>query len=160
MTQINYDLLRGGSGGEPPDGLHTANLVVAKLLELPSGDRLVTEWQSSNGREPYYWTTWHGFEGNRINITQEFLDGLGVERSAITDDAAFEQALERVQGVTYEVRTSAWSGGINTFVEDVRVPAGVQDELGTDASDLPASAPPQSGGQPAPPVTADDDIPF
>jgi hypothetical protein len=155
MSDINYDLLRGGAGGDPPDGTYTAYLAVAKLLDLSGGSKLVTEWQTS-GATPYYWSTWHGFSPNRMNVTQEFLDGLGVDRATITDDAALEAALADVQGLSYHVRTAAWSGGINTFVDEVAVPAGARqaaldDDLGTDTSDLPVAAAV---------VADDDDVPF
>ncbi len=92
----------------------TAYVAVAKLLDLQRS-RLV-EWQA-NSSASYYWSTWHGFAPSRMAITQEYLDGLGIDRKTITDDRALEAALANVQGATYEVRTSAWPGGINTFVE-------------------------------------------
>ena len=157
-SDINYALLAGGEGGEPPDGTHTALLVVAKLLDLPNGSKLVTEWQSVNGAAPYYWSTWHGFAPTRIAITQEFLDGLGIDRKTITDDVAFEAALDNVQGVTYRVSTSAWSGGTNTFIEDVSVPASVAAQRSVDVpiddADLVTTP------APALPDIPDDDIPF
>jgi hypothetical protein len=162
MSQIDYNLLAGNMGGEPPNGLHTAYLAVAKLLDLPSGDRLVTEWQVPGS---YYWTTWHGFAQNRIAVTQEYLDALGVDRSQITSDDAFENALAAAQGRTYQVRTEAWSGGINTFVEQTLdggthyqqqpPPAQLDDDLGTDTSGLPEPVP--AGAFQLPDV---DDIPF
>jgi hypothetical protein len=168
MTSIDYSLLGGnGAGGDPPEGLHTAYLAVAKLLELPSGDRLVTEWQVPGS---YYWTSWHGFEPNRISVTQEYLDGLGIDRKTITDDDAFENALASVQGQTYSVRTAAWSGGINTFVEDAlgssqarsgalsgaSAQASADVDVPIDASGLPA--PPEQGAQVVLPDI--DDVPF
>lgn len=160
-SDINYALLAGGDGGAPPDGSHTALLVVAKLLDLPNGSKLVTEWQTTGGGTPYYWSTWHGFAPTRMAITQEFLDGLGIDRKAITDDAAFEAALANVQGVTFEVSTSAWSGGTNTFIEDVAMSPTARAQRDTDV-------PIDTGGLDAEPVTAgpalpaidDDDIPF
>lgn len=160
-SDINYALLGGGDGGAPPDGSHTALLVVAKLLDLAGGSKLVTEWQSVGGGTPYYWSTWHGFTPTRISVTQEFLDGLGVDRKTITDDEAFENALSQVQGMTYEVSTSAWSGGTNTFIEDVSVSPAVREQRDADVPiDTGGLEPQPVTAGPALPAIDDDDIPF
>ena len=154
---IDYEQLRGGGGSEPPDGTHRAYLAVAKLVDVRDAKLLVTEWQVS-GLTPYYWTTWFGFEGARMGFTQEFLDSLGVDRSNITDDDAFELALSMVQGQTFTVKTSAWSGGINTYVQEpVNVAQTTLDDTQIDTSGLPevSHAEPVAVGP-----TPDDDIPF
>jgi hypothetical protein len=158
MSPIDYDALRGSAGGEPPDGIHKALLMVAKLVETGSGSTmLVTEWQVG-GLTPYYWTTWFGFEGARMGFTQEFLDSLGVDRSQITDDDAFGMALLHVQGETFAVRTSAWSGGINTYVEEAPDTSQTSlDDAPIDTAGLPevSTAEPVAAG-----AGVDDDIPF
>jgi hypothetical protein len=118
-SNIDYDALRGGAGGDPPDGTHEAQLVRAKLVDTEKGTRLVTEWQTT-GATPYYWATWFGFDGARLGFAQEFLDAIGADRSQITDDEAFEAALEGLAYQTYVVRTAAWSGGVNTYITEAR----------------------------------------
>jgi hypothetical protein len=154
VSDIDYDLLRGQVGGDPPDGLHSAYLMRAALVNTSSGTRLVTEWQTS-GDESYYWTTWFGFDGNRLGFTQDFLDGLGVDRSKVTDDDAFEQTLADVQGTVYTVRTAAWSGGVNTYVEETPAPPPGQTSFGDVPIDMPAQEAVAAASQ-----TSDDDIPF
>jgi hypothetical protein len=155
MTGIDYDALRGQSGGEPPDGLHTAYLMRAELVETSRGDRMVTEWQTMS--EPrYYWTTWFGFDGQRLSFTQEFLDALGVDRNRITDDALLEQALSNCVGLEYEVRTDAGASWVNTYVEGA-----VSPDVPIDTTGLGQATP-----APQEPVTvpagavSDEDIPF
>jgi hypothetical protein len=163
MSDIDYGLLAGNAGGEPTDGIYAAMLVRLELVHTQSGSRLVSEWQVSAGT-PYYWTTWFGFAANRIGVTQDFLDGLGVDRSRITDDESFELALHQVVGRMYEVRTESWSGGVNTFIESVVGSAGssarppsMDDDLAPDTRGLPDLTP-ASVGQAA--LPDDDDIPF
>ena len=160
MTTIDYEALRGASGGEPLDGIHTAYLVRAELVETAKGPALVTEWQTQ--RDPrYYWTTWFGFDGNRLRFTQEFLDSLGVDRSHITDDELFEQALYNAVGREYQVRTNAGATWVNTYVLD---DAAVQQatDAPIDTSDLPApsSSTPSAGVGVQASLDDDDDIPF
>jgi hypothetical protein len=157
MSPVDYDALRGSAGGEPPDGIHKALLMRAKLVETSNGaTMLVTEWQVG-GMTPYYWTTWFGFEGARMGFTQEFLDGLGVDRSQITDDDVFGEALQRAEDEAYTVRTSSWSGGINTYVEEAPDTAQASlDDAPIDTNGLPevSTAEPVAAGG------VDDDIPF
>jgi hypothetical protein len=161
MSDIDYGLLAGNAGGEPTDGIYAAMLVRLELVHTQSGSRLVSEWQVSTGT-PYYWTTWFGFAANRIGVTQDFLDGLGVDRSKVTDDESFEMALHQVVGRLYEVRTESWSGGVNTFIEAVvdasAARAPIEDELAPVTSGLP-DVTPAAVGQSALPID-DDDIPF
>lgn len=150
MSDIDYNALRGAIGGDPPDGTHQAYLARAALVDTSSGTKLVSEWQVT-GMTPYYWASWHGFAPTRMNVTQEYLDALGVDRSKITDDDAFTDELLRITGKTYTVRTSAWSGGVNTYVEETSIPA--QAEL----TDIPVDAEPVAVGVA---VGDEDDIPF
>lgn len=161
MSQINYDLLGGGTGGDPPEGIYEAYLCVAKIVETSKGDALVTEWQVNNPG-PYYWTAWHGFEANRINITQDYLDGLGVDRAAAfrgdtqeQRDEAFGAALEACQGHHYQVRITTWSGGVNTFIDHEVV-------IGVPVSDIPADTAdlPEPAAVGAVAAIPDDDVPF
>ena len=91
-TDINYAALQGGGGGVPPDGTYTAHLVAARLLDI-SGGRLVTEWQAGE----YSWESWNRFDTTGMRWTQDFLDGLGVDRSKTTDDDMLELELDRVR---------------------------------------------------------------
>jgi hypothetical protein len=165
MTDIDYSALRSALGGDPPDGMHQATLVRAAIVETSGGSRLVTEWQTVTGT-PYYWTVWHGFEGPRLQWTQEYLDGLGLDRSKITSDEAFDVELENARGVDYDVRVETRNGYLNTYVEGPA--ANVQERL-----DLPIASddlPPAPAAEPAPAAVgastaassdpADDDIPF
>lgn len=154
MTSIDYNLLSGQSGGDPEDGIHTARLLRAALVETSRGTSLVTEWQTL--QDPlYYWTTWFGFEANRISFTQEFLDAVGIDRSKMTDDGAFEMALSEVEGNTYEVRTQAGASWVNTYVQEPVTP-----DVPIDTGGLPepTSEPVMAGGGST--DAADDDIPF
>lgn len=166
MTSIDYDALRGQSGGDPLDGIHEAYLMRAALVDTSQGSRLVTEWQTFN--EPrYYWTTWFGFEGNRLQFTQEFLDALGIDRATLMNDDAFESELSKVQGTVYQVRTEAGAAWINTYVEDAAQVA-AQTDLPIDTADLPPTPPPPGAPTPAgvgagtqnQSPADDDDIPF
>lgn len=155
MSNINYDQLRGGeTAGDPPDGQHDAALVRASIVDTRSGgSALVTEWQVSRPT-PYYWTTWFGFEANRLSVTQDFLDALGIDRSGITDDEKFEAALSQVTGTVYRVRTEAWSGGVNTYPEKGVTPGQ------TSLADVPIASGDLPEPQPVASNTSDDDIPF
>ena len=167
MSSIDYDLLRGEAGGEPPAGLYDAYLMRAALVTTDKGTSLVAEWQTLSGTG-YYWTAWFGFTPQRMQFTQEFLDGVGIDRHTLTDDERFEQELSQIQGSVYQVRVESKNGYLNTFVLDS---AQVQQQLSdipADVSDLPSSAPPPGpaptpvgagvGAQQA--LPADDDIPF
>jgi hypothetical protein len=154
MSDIDYDLLRSNSGGDPPDGVRPAYLARAQLVDTSGGSRLVTEWQSTGEGPAYYWTTWFGFEGNRIAFTQDFLDALGCDRTQITSDDAFEEALAEVTGTVYTVRTSAWSGGVNTYVEEASAQTTL-DDIPADTAGLP-----EAEFEPVTVPPDDDDIPF
>lgn len=148
-SDIDYGLLRSNDGGEPPEGMHEPYLARAALVETDKGTLLVSEWQVPGS---YYWTAWHGFAPDRIRFTQEYLDGLGVDRSTITDDEEFERALSEVIGTVFRVRTERSKGGyLNTYVEAAAEP------------DIPL--PDFEEGQPAGvgagvQQASDDDIPF
>lgn len=152
MTNINYDLLRGESGGEPPDGIHQAYLARAALVETSKGDALVTEWQTV-GDSPYYWTTWFSFEGRRMGFTQDFLDSVGIGRANLTDDDALEAALHAITGNRFQVRTQAGAAWINTYVEDSPQQQLVEPDVPIDAVE-PTPEPVAAA------AAADDDIPF
>jgi hypothetical protein len=150
MTSIDYNLLSGQSGGDPEDGIHTARLLRAALVETSRGTSLVTEWQTADA----YWTTWFGFEANRISFTQEFLDAVGIDRSKMTDDGAFEMALSQVEGNTYEVRTQTGASWVNTYVQEPVTP-----DVPIDTGGLPEVEPVTAGGGRSN-DPADDNIPF
>jgi hypothetical protein len=157
VSDIDYNALGSGGGGEPPDGVYRATLIRAKLVETANGWRMVTEWQVG-GLTPYYWATWFGFEGPRMAFTQEFLDGLGIDRAQITDDVAFEAALDDACGRDYTVRTSAWSGGINVYPEAaVENPQTSLDDVPIDTDGLPEVSQPTPG---VPVLGPDEKIPF
>ena len=163
MTTIDYDQLRGESGGDPPDGMHSAYLARAALVSTRNGDKLVTEWQTTD--PPHYWSTWFGFDGQQMKFTQEFLDSLGVDRPSVTNDDALEAALNECIGTVYTVRTEAGAAWVNTYVEDTVEAA--QTDLPIDTADLPPSPPPPGAPTPAgvgvgaqDQLPADDDIPF
>lgn len=143
MSPIDYTALSGqGSGGDPPDGLHNASLMRAALVETSKGTSLVTEWQTWS--EPrYYWTTWFGFEGQRLSFTQDFLDAAGIDRSQVTNDTAFSAALSEIQGRAYQVRTQAGASWVNTYVESPDVPI--------DSAGLPQPQAPSRQQTPPPP---------
>jgi hypothetical protein len=116
---------------------------------------LVTEWKT-RGEDFYAWTTWFGFEGQRMAFTQDFLDQLGVDRSSITDDDALTDALEARIGLLYRCATSAWGsgGGINVELLGRAGQQRLTADVPIDESDVVRETVPPSGDP------ADDDIPF
>lgn len=135
---VDYEALRGGvTTGVPENGSHTARLERAKLWEGDRGSQLITEW-SENG---LWWTSWNRFDAQGMQFTQELLDGLGIDRSKITDDDEFEAALNEVEGILYLVRTTAKEGSqsgkwfINTYCDGPAVPE--QMDMPVDTEGLP-----------------------
>jgi len=158
MSDIDFGLLRGqeNAGGEPPDGQRAAMLVRADIVDTSKGSMLITEWQTSGGPTPYYWQTWFGFTPTRISVTQELLDGLGIDRASVTDDDAFEAQLHAVTGRTYTVTTSRWANGVNTYIDERSPTRPQSEELPIDTAGVPAAAVAAAGTN----QTVDDDIPF
>jgi hypothetical protein len=165
-SDIDYGLLGGEQNrepSEPPEGTYQATLVVAKVVETSRGTALVTEW-STETEPPYYWTAWFGFAANRIAITNELLDGIGVDRAAIVRGGTQEQRDEELTrqlwaatNKVYAIEVTRWSGGVNTKVI-------VAPEVSPDQTQM-WDAPISTEGLPAAGVGAaghseDDDIPF
>ena len=162
---INYEALRTGSLNveNPDDGQHTARLERAALVSTSNGERLVTEWIDMQG--PAQWTSWNRFDEMGLSYTNELLDGLGVDRTILTDDDSFTAELDRVTGTVYDIRTASQLGSrgdgrvfVTTYVNGRN--EGVQEALDVDVpvdrSDL---QPP--GGSAASKVSHNtDDIPF
>jgi hypothetical protein len=154
MTTIDYQALRGEVGGDPAEGTYLAYLARASLVETKNGSTmLVTEWQTMD--PPHYWTAWFGFDGKRLPHTQELLDGLGIDRQTVTDDDAFEVALQGAEGRKYTVQITAWSGGVNTVVQSAAVPA-YESDAPVDTEGLPPAQEPAAALQ----FGGDNDIPF
>lgn len=160
MSPIDFDALRGETGGDPPDGMHSAYLARASLVSTRNGDKLVTEWQTSD--PPYYWTTWFGFDGQQMKFTQEFLDSLGVDRAQITDDEALEESLNELVGTVFSVRTDAGAAWVNTYVEEATPTAQTSlDDVPIDTGELPTAAPATvAASADTSDDEADRDIPF
>ena len=76
----DYDMLRGETGGLPPDGVHDAYLDRAALVDTRSGEMIVTEWRTV-GDPLYMWTCWFGLSGQRLGFALDFLDQIGVDRA-------------------------------------------------------------------------------
>lgn len=165
MSSIDFSTLRGeraNTTGVPEDGLHTARLERAVLQDTAKGPRLITEWSDENN---LMWTSWNRFTADQYGMpkTQELLDGLGVDRSKLTDEN-FGDELATVEGGTYQVRTTSQQGsqGDRWFTETtIEQPiAGRQQEL----SDIPADTTGLPEPKPPPkPAAGDDlfdDIPF
>ena len=95
-----------------------------------------------------------------MSWTQEYLDGLGVDRQTITDEDKLTDALEAVVGERFELRTENKSGFLNTYVEGPAT-GGVQQSLDVpiDDADL-ESRDPVAVNADGPPDPDDDDIPF
>lgn len=136
---IDYEALRGGVvTGVPDNGSHTARLERAKLWEGDKGSQLITEWSNDKN---VMWTSWNRFDANGLPYTQDLLDGLGIDRSKITDDDKLEAALNEAEGRMYSVRTDSKQGSqgdrwfINTYVDGPAVAE--QPELPVDAEGLP-----------------------
>jgi hypothetical protein len=166
---VDYDRLRGEGGDvadHPPDGLHVARLERAVLQDTKRGMQVLTEWSDPNN---LMWTSWNRFDADQFGMpkTQKLLDGLGVDRSQLTDDDALSQALADVEGGTYQVRTESRQGNqgdkwfTDTFIEQPIV--GRQQSL----TDIPADTtglrePAPQGGKAKSGASDfdDDDIPF
>lgn len=116
MSSINYGALAGGESTQPPNGMHRAYLMRARL-QTGAQDFIVTEWQAG----PYWWETLYGFTPQRLQFTQDALDGLGIDRAKITDDDALEDALALAQGSEYRVRVEVNGRFTNTYVEGAAV---------------------------------------
>ena len=134
MSSINYAALAGG-GTEPPEGMHDAYLIRARL-QIGQRDFVVTEWQAG----PFYWETLFGFEGQRMQFTQDALDGLGIDRSTVTNDDELEAELARVQGSQFRVRVTRNGRFVNTDI--------------VGAATRPAQTPPAQTDIPLPDVSA------
>lgn len=159
---VDFEALRGekSAGGVPDDGLHTARLERAALVETDRGSRLITEWSDENN---LMWTSWNRFDASGMAFTQELLDGLGINRKQVTEDN-FADELASVEGSTYQVRTESKQGSqgdrwfTSTYIEQTI--AGRQQTL----ADMPADtrglperdAAPNGAGD----LFGDDDIPF
>jgi len=161
MPDIDFDRLQSGGGTEPPDGVHEAALVVAKLVDTRNGTKIVTEWQGTRG--DFYWTTWFGFDGQQMRFTGDFLDAIGLAdgqwRKIQLSDERLELELSNIVGTIYRVETKTGAAWVNTDVlgtVDGTQPS-LDDDLGTDTSDLP---PVPVGSATTAPAAEDDDIPF
>ena len=167
MSDINFDLLGGQAGGEPPQGTYRATLIRAQVIDTSKGSSLITEWQA--GENPaYFWSTWFGFAANRVAVTQDFLDAIGVDRSAImrggTHDERDEELTRQLWEATnksYAVEVTKWSGGVNT-----KVVADVEPDVAIVSPDQMAwEVPIEKTAQPPAGIAVgarseDDDIPF
>jgi hypothetical protein len=160
---IDFEALRGEKelSGVPDDGIHTARLERAVLKETDKGDRVITEWSSD--RCPH-WASWNRFDEQGLPYTQQLLDGLGIDRKVMTSDDELSQALEKIEGGTYQVRTESRKGSqgdrwfTSTYIEQAI--AGRQetlDELAADTRGLPErDAAPAAAGD----IFGDDSVPF
>lgn len=166
MSPVDYDALAGNAGsGVPADGTHTARLERAALLETDNGSRLITEW-SANGT---WWESWNRFDGRGMSFTQDLLDGLGVDRSKVTNDDEMGDELSHAEGDTYRVRTESKRGSqgdrwfTSTYIE-ARVEGGTppppRPEPESDAPADTAGLPAPGASAPANDLFGDDDIPF
>ncbi len=148
----DYDMLRGNTGGFPPDGIHDAYLDAARVVDTRSGESIVCDWRTP-AHPLYQWTCWHRLGGPGLGFTPDFLAAIGVDRSALreVDGSRLEDALEARVGVTYEVRTKRWGadggGGVN--VEAL----GEQAQQSLDVPIEPVAAQPVAAGD-------EKDIPF
>jgi hypothetical protein len=122
---IDFDKLRGETAAEeiPADGTHTARLERCVIVTSNrTGDELlVTEWSDEQN---VMWTSFNRFDSSGMSFTQELLDGLGVDRSKLTDENLGDE-LAQAEGGTYQVRTTSTKGSqgdrwfINTYVDQV-----------------------------------------
>lgn len=167
MSPIDFDKLRGDvpAGDEPPeDGDHVARLERAVVVDTKRGEQVITEWSNEAN---VMWTSWNRFDATGLPYTQELLDGLGIDRSKVTEETLSDE-LARCEGATYQVTTSATKGSqgdrwfINTYVNQA---VSASQRVASDAPDVPADA----NGLPEPDAGAamaskdlfgDDDIPF
>jgi hypothetical protein len=169
MSPIDYARLRGeGHEVELPDDIHrVARLERIALVDTANGERLVSEWHDEF--KPYIqWQSWNGFDGQQFTYAKDFLMSLGVDMSALTDDAALRSQLFDITGQAFRVHTSSTVGKgdpprvfINTYVDGVATGTDLQmplldDDLGTDNADLPAVGVTQNPVNPADPVPWDE----
>ena len=154
----DYEALRGETGGLPPDGLHDAYLDAARLVDTRSGESIVCDWRTTS--DPLYqWTSWHRLGGQGLAFTLDFLDALGVDRSALreVEGSRLEDALEAHIGETLTVRTKRWGsdggGGVNVEIVEASSNGVDPNQESLDLPIDPVEAEPVSAG-------SDEDIPF
>lgn len=130
-----------GETAEPPDGIHTATLIAAKVGESRAGDTLVIlEWQTVD--LAHYWTSFHRVDGKAAFFTKQVLEGLGLNLDALDSWGAVGDALEPLSGATYSVQITRNGEYLNTTI------AGKQTDLPVDAPATPK------------PASVFDDVPF
>jgi len=163
---IDFAALRGeddaATAGVPTDGDHAARLERAVLHDGDRGTQLITEWSDERN---LMWTSWNRFDGQGLKYTQELLDGLGVDRQSVMDDAQLAQELAAVEGRHYRVRTQSKQGRngdrwfTNTYVDGPAVP--VEPDVPVDTRGLPAESPAvTTADYAAQDLFGDEDIPF
>lgn len=164
---IDYRQLKETRGTDvPPDGERTARLERGKLVETKYGStRLVTEWSAGD----LWWQSWNQFDGQGLAFTQDLLDGLGVDRSKLTDDDQLTAELAAAEGHKYRVKTKSNRGSqgdrwfTSTYIQStvsVLRTGLLSGAVPKDDPDIPFDTndfvePPKTGG-----LFDDDDIPF
>lgn len=160
---VNFAALRGDApaADHPADGLHVARLERAQLYDGDRGAQLITEWSDENN---LMWTSWNRFDGPGLKYTQDLLDGLGIDRSQVTEET-FGRELARAEGGTYQVRTKSREGRdkwfTDTYVEQpLEGRAQRSSEIPADTRGLPDEERAVAPGGAAADLFGDDDIPF
>lgn len=159
---IDYNALQSGQATieAPTDGEHIAHLERAAIVSTNNGERLVTEWAGAN--ENVQWTSWNRFDETGLSYTVELLDGLGVDRAAISNDDSFVDALDACVQNIYDVTTKSQMGSkgdrvfTTTYVKGraTSYQEALEVDAPADTSDLPRA------GSPAAKVADDEKIPF
>ena len=165
MSPIDFGKLGGSTPIEeaPADGDHRARLERAVIVDTKNGERLVTEWCDS---ENSMWTSWNRFDDSGMSFTQELLDGLGIDRSKLTEETLPDE-LARKEGATYNVRTESRQGSqgdrwfTSTYINSTVLPPQLN-RREPPPSDAPADTRglPQTTGAKSNDLFGDDDIPF
>jgi hypothetical protein len=137
-----------GDRTDPPDGNHTATLVVAKVGRSKAGDPLVIlEWQTEDFA--FYWTTFHGVGGQAAAHTDRLLGDLGIDTGEIQSFSELSDELAAVEGHTFIVSVKRNGTWLNLKV--LERPTEVQTQI---------KVPPPPAAKPRNAIFDDDDVPF
>jgi hypothetical protein len=147
---VSFDDFKADDRGEPVDGVHTAVLDAAAVLDTKNGRRIKLTWQTAD--LAHWWESWHGVSGKAKPFTKGVLTGIGIDLDSVVGWEQLADELAAHEGQTYEVAVEHNGDWINTSVNG---PASdVQLDLPVDDRGLPEPQAAATGG------LFDDDIPF
>ena len=148
----DFSLFKQADGSEPLDGVHTARLEGAVVLDTKNGRRVKLTWQTTD--YAHYWESWHGVTGRAKAFTKDTLNAIGVDLDAVGSWAGLADELALREGKVFRVQVERNGDWLNTSVL-------------ADAKDEQLDLPVDTGGLPAAGAAAkagggmfDDEPPF